>query len=194
MINLYRQTKTLISFWYRRRLTLRSLIQPSETLTIELTVWCKVIFSTTLSSAVRPIPSLYRTSIFWSNMQFSAVYKVWQVGFGLIYFSKFWAGLAKSKIDFFFFVLGQILNCWTSYLFIYFGLAYPNQHMLGKFGPAQSFVFFSLARKWCLLLIHDMTVWHRVIDYIVSNSVASKTKQVLQIPIARPKKKMIDWQ
>ena len=101
MIDLYRQTKTLISFWYRRRLTLRSLIQPSEILTIELMVWCKVIFSTTLSSAVRPKPSLYYTSIFWSNMRFSAVYKVWLVGFGLIYFSKFWAGLAKSKIDFF---------------------------------------------------------------------------------------------
>ena len=37
MIALYHQTKTPISFWYRRRLNPRSLIQPSETLPVELT-------------------------------------------------------------------------------------------------------------------------------------------------------------
>ena len=37
MIAFYRQTKTPISFWYRRRLNPRSLIQPSETLPVELT-------------------------------------------------------------------------------------------------------------------------------------------------------------
>ena len=37
IIAIYHQTKTPISFWYRRRLNPRSLIQPSETLTIELT-------------------------------------------------------------------------------------------------------------------------------------------------------------
>ena len=36
MIALYHQTKTPISFWCRRGLNLRSLIQPSETLPIEL--------------------------------------------------------------------------------------------------------------------------------------------------------------
>ena len=34
--NFYYQTKTLISFWCRRRLNLRSLIQPLETLLVEL--------------------------------------------------------------------------------------------------------------------------------------------------------------
>ena len=38
MIALYHQTKTLISFWYRRRLNPKSLIQPSETLLVEVTV------------------------------------------------------------------------------------------------------------------------------------------------------------
>ena len=33
----YHQTKTPINFWYKRRLNLRSLIQPSKTLPIELT-------------------------------------------------------------------------------------------------------------------------------------------------------------
>ena len=121
---------------------------------------------------------------------------------GWYIFQNFGLDWPSPKLIFFFLVLGQILNCWTSYLFIYFGLAYPNQHMLGKFGPAQSFVFFSLARKWCLLLIHDMTVWHRVIDYIVSNLIASKTKQkpVKQNKyykyqlLDKKKKKMIDWQ
>ena len=37
MIILYHQTKTLISFWCRQRLNLKSLIQPSEILPIELT-------------------------------------------------------------------------------------------------------------------------------------------------------------
>ena len=37
MIALYHQTKTLISFWYRRGLNPRSLIQPSEILPVELT-------------------------------------------------------------------------------------------------------------------------------------------------------------
>ena len=37
MIAIYHQTKTPISFWYRRELNSRSLIQPSETLPIELT-------------------------------------------------------------------------------------------------------------------------------------------------------------
>ena len=37
MIALYHQTKTPISFWYRRGLNPRSLIQPLETLPIELT-------------------------------------------------------------------------------------------------------------------------------------------------------------
>ena len=37
MIALYHQTKTLISFWYKRGLNPKSLIQPSETLLIELT-------------------------------------------------------------------------------------------------------------------------------------------------------------
>ena len=36
MITLYHQTNTPISFWYRRRLNLKSLIQPSETLSVEL--------------------------------------------------------------------------------------------------------------------------------------------------------------
>ena len=34
---LYHQTKTLINFWCRWKLNLRSLIQPLETLPIELT-------------------------------------------------------------------------------------------------------------------------------------------------------------
>ena len=37
MIALYHQTKTPISFWCRRELNPRSLIQPSETLPVELT-------------------------------------------------------------------------------------------------------------------------------------------------------------
>ena len=37
MITLYHQTKTPISFWCRRGLNPRSLIQPSETLQVELT-------------------------------------------------------------------------------------------------------------------------------------------------------------
>ena len=37
MIALYCQTKTLISFWYKRGLNPISLIQPSETLPVELT-------------------------------------------------------------------------------------------------------------------------------------------------------------
>ena len=37
MIALYYQTKTPISFWCRRGLNHRSLIQPSETLLVELT-------------------------------------------------------------------------------------------------------------------------------------------------------------
>ena len=37
MIALYHQTKTPISFWCRRGLNSRSLIQPSETLPVELT-------------------------------------------------------------------------------------------------------------------------------------------------------------
>ena len=37
VINLYHQTKTPIGFWCRRGLNLRSLIQPSETLPVELT-------------------------------------------------------------------------------------------------------------------------------------------------------------
>ena len=37
MIVLYHQNKTPISFWCRRRLNPRSLIQPSETLPVELT-------------------------------------------------------------------------------------------------------------------------------------------------------------
>ena len=37
MIALYHQTKTSISFWCRRGLNFRSLIQPSETLPVELT-------------------------------------------------------------------------------------------------------------------------------------------------------------
>ena len=38
MIALYQQTKTPISFWCRRRLNPRSLIQPSETLPVETLV------------------------------------------------------------------------------------------------------------------------------------------------------------
>ena len=37
MIALYHQTKTLISFWCRWGLNLKSLVQPSETLSVELT-------------------------------------------------------------------------------------------------------------------------------------------------------------
>ena len=37
MIALYQQTKTPVSFWCRRGLNPRSLIQPSETLPVELT-------------------------------------------------------------------------------------------------------------------------------------------------------------
>ena len=37
MISYYHQTKTPISFWCRQELNPRSLIQPSETLLIELT-------------------------------------------------------------------------------------------------------------------------------------------------------------
>ena len=37
MIALYRQTKTPINFWYRQGLNPRSLIQPSNTLLVELT-------------------------------------------------------------------------------------------------------------------------------------------------------------
>ena len=37
VIAIYHQTKTLISFWCRQRLNPKSLIQPSETLPIELT-------------------------------------------------------------------------------------------------------------------------------------------------------------
>ena len=37
MIVFYHQTKTLIDFWYRRGSNPRSLIQPSETLQVELT-------------------------------------------------------------------------------------------------------------------------------------------------------------
>ena len=37
MITLYYQTKTPIGFWYKWRLNPRSLIQPSETLLVELT-------------------------------------------------------------------------------------------------------------------------------------------------------------
>lgn len=37
MIVLYHQTKTPISFWCRRGLNPKSLIQPSETLPVELT-------------------------------------------------------------------------------------------------------------------------------------------------------------
>ena len=36
MITIYHQTKTSISFWYRRGLNPKSLIQPSETLAVEL--------------------------------------------------------------------------------------------------------------------------------------------------------------
>ena len=36
LIALYHQTKIPICFWYRRGLNLRSLIQPSETLSVEL--------------------------------------------------------------------------------------------------------------------------------------------------------------
>ena len=38
MISIYHQTKTPISFWYRRELNLRSFIQLLETLPIELTI------------------------------------------------------------------------------------------------------------------------------------------------------------
>ena len=37
MITLYHQTKTLISFWFRRKLNLGSLIQPSKTLPVKPT-------------------------------------------------------------------------------------------------------------------------------------------------------------
>ena len=37
MIALYHQTKIPISFWYRRRLYLRSLIKPLDILPVELT-------------------------------------------------------------------------------------------------------------------------------------------------------------
>ena len=37
MVFAYHQSKTPISFWYRRRLNPRSLIQLSETLSVELT-------------------------------------------------------------------------------------------------------------------------------------------------------------
>ena len=37
MIAFYYQTKTSISFWYRQGLNLKSFIQPSETLSVELT-------------------------------------------------------------------------------------------------------------------------------------------------------------
>ena len=36
MISLYHRTKTLISFWYKRRLNPRSLIQPLDTLPVKL--------------------------------------------------------------------------------------------------------------------------------------------------------------
>ena len=47
MIAFYHQTKTPISFWYKRGLNHRSLIQPSETLLVELTGTHKkiIIFS-----------------------------------------------------------------------------------------------------------------------------------------------------
>ena len=35
----YHQIKTLIDFWYRRELNFRFLIQPSETLLIELMIY-----------------------------------------------------------------------------------------------------------------------------------------------------------
>ena len=37
MIDLYHQTKTLISFWYRQRLNPKSLIQPTKILLVKLT-------------------------------------------------------------------------------------------------------------------------------------------------------------
>ena len=37
MVTLYHQTKTSIKFWYRWRLNSRSRIQPSESLSVELT-------------------------------------------------------------------------------------------------------------------------------------------------------------
>ena len=42
MIALYHQSKTLISFWCRGGLNPKSLIQPSKTLLVELTVTCCV--------------------------------------------------------------------------------------------------------------------------------------------------------
>jgi len=47
MIAFYHQTNTLISFWYRRKLNSRSLIQLSETLSVELTgIYIKAVIYT----------------------------------------------------------------------------------------------------------------------------------------------------
>ena len=149
----------------------------------DFTSWVKslvqfwVIFSITLSGAVWPKPSPYHISILWSHIYVIRCGVQGMIGW-------FW-------VDIFFKILGWIglvqnlfLNYWRSFcfffnIFIYFGLAFPNQHLLGKFGPTQSFILvcFFLARKWCLLLNHDMIVWHRIIDYIVSISIAFKAKQ-----------------
>ena len=66
----------------------------------------------------------------------SAVYKM---RFEASIFFKFWAFLAHQKTNFFSFVLGQVLNYWI--IFSLFCVDFPNQHLLGWFGPIQNFVF-----------------------------------------------------
>ena len=43
MIAIYHQTKTPISFWWKWKLNPKFLIQPSETLPIELTETCRLL-------------------------------------------------------------------------------------------------------------------------------------------------------
>ena len=157
----------------------------------DFTSWAKglvqfwVIFSITLSGSVWPKPSPYHTSILWSHIYVIRCGVQDMIGwFWVDIFFKIlgWIGLVQNL---FFLCFGPNFKLLDKFLFffkhifIYFGLAFPNQHLLGKFGPTQSFifVFFFLARKWCLLLNHDMIVWHRIIDYTVSISVAFKAKQ-----------------
>ena len=69
MIAFYHQTKTPIGFWCRRGLNTRSLIQPSETLPVELTI----------KSLIQPIASAPCKSkvinLIYINFNFSKMLK-----------------------------------------------------------------------------------------------------------------------
>ena len=64
MIALYHQTKTPISFWYRRGLNSRSLIQPSETLPVELTgthMYCIITLLSQMLDLIKVYPKYIYT-------------------------------------------------------------------------------------------------------------------------------------